>query len=47
MCFAISGYLRKNSQLGPFAYWIGLITGIFVCGLFLNQRLQKIKKLYY
>ncbi|HFZ9866601.1 TPA: MATE family efflux transporter [Streptococcus agalactiae] len=39
--------LEKNSQLGPFAYWIGLITGIFVCGLFLNQRLQKIKKLYY
>ena len=30
------------TNLGPYSYWIGLIVGIFVCGLFLDVRLRKI-----
>lgn len=32
------------TTLGPVAYWIGLTIGIFVCGMLLNIRLQKISK---
>ncbi len=32
------------TPLGPVAYWIGLTTGIFVCGLMLHIRLLKILK---
>lgn len=38
--------LDRLSDLGPYAYWIGLIIGIFVCGLILNIRLSWIQKRY-
>ncbi len=38
--------LDGTTKLGPYGYWVGLIVGIFVCGLALNQRLKKIRRRY-
>lgn len=32
-------------ELGPVSYWIGLIVGIFACGLLLQKRLKKVTEL--
>ncbi|HFU4025144.1 TPA: MATE family efflux transporter [Streptococcus suis] len=44
MTFPVAFVLETWTDLGPKAYWVGLITGIFVCGLMLNWRLQFIAK---
>ncbi|HEM5199679.1 TPA: MATE family efflux transporter [Streptococcus suis] len=40
--FPFAFFLERFFHLGPEAYWIGLISGIFVCGIALNLRLIKI-----
>ncbi|MEG3233124.1 MATE family efflux transporter [Streptococcus suis] len=42
MTFPVAFLLERFFQMGPEAYWIGLISGIFVCGIALNLRLIKI-----
>lgn len=44
MTFPVAFVLEVWTDLGPKAYWVGLITGIFVCGLMLNWRLYVIAK---
>ncbi|HEL1640059.1 MATE family efflux transporter [Streptococcus suis] len=44
MTFPVAFVLETWTNLGPKAYWVGLITGIFVCGLMLNWRLRVIAK---
>ncbi|MGU3769950.1 MATE family efflux transporter, partial [Clostridioides difficile] len=39
MTFPVAFLLERFFQMGPEAYWIGLISGIFVCGIALNLRL--------
>lgn len=36
--------LENRTNLGPYAYWIGLIAGIAVCGLLLQRRLLTIER---
>ncbi len=45
MTFPVAFFLEKCFKMGPEAYWIGLIAGIFVCGVALNLRLKKISSL--
>ncbi|HEM2810057.1 TPA: MATE family efflux transporter [Streptococcus suis] len=40
--FPFAFFLERFFHLGPEAYWIGLISGIFVCGIALRLRLKKI-----
>ena len=42
----IGFYLDATTQLGPYAYWIGLCACIFVCGALLQWRLWQIEKRY-
>ncbi|MFC3928164.1 MATE family efflux transporter [Streptococcus caprae] len=42
--FPIGMALNAWTNLGPYAYWIGLISGIIICGIFLNIRLNKMAK---
>lgn len=44
MTFPIAWLLDSLTDLGPKAYWIGLIVGIFTCGISLNLRLRYIVK---
>ncbi|MTB64595.1 MATE family efflux transporter [Streptococcus sp. zg-86] len=44
MTFPIAFLLDSRTSLGPFAYWIGLVVGIFICGICLNLRLRSIAK---
>ncbi|MBF0788107.1 MULTISPECIES: MATE family efflux transporter [unclassified Streptococcus] len=44
LTFPIAFFLDSSTSLGPFAYWIGLVVGIFVCGLSLNLRLRVVVK---
>ena len=37
-------FLDHVLQMGPEAYWIGLITGIFFSALFLSLRLRYIER---
>ncbi|MBF0777543.1 MATE family efflux transporter [Streptococcus cuniculi] len=46
LTFPIAFFLDNRTSLGPFAYWIGLIVGIFVCGICLNLRLKIVRKQY-
>lgn len=42
-----AGFVLANyTELGPYGYWIGLITGLAVCALFLALRLIRIQKKY-
>ena len=36
--------LEYTIDLGPVAYWVGLIMGIFACGILLQRRLRKLEK---
>ena len=36
------GWGLSHSSLGPFGYWIGLIIGIFICGLLMQMRLTAV-----
>lgn len=38
--------LDLTTTLGPKAYWIGLIVGLFACGVLLRLRLGIIEKRY-
>lgn len=38
--FPVAFLLEAVFALGPVSYWIGLITGIFTCGIALNLRLK-------
>lgn len=44
LTFPIAFFLDSRTSLGPFAYWIGLVVGIFACGLSLNLRLRIVEK---
>lgn len=44
LTFPIAFLLENTTQLGPRSYWIGLIVGIFVCGITLLVRLKIIEK---
>lgn len=44
VAFPIALLLEHTTQLGPFSYWIGLVMGIFVCGLLLQRRLRKLEE---
>lgn len=44
MTFPVAFLLEATTNLGPVSYWLGLISGIFVCGMLLDMRLQKIVK---
>ncbi|MGT2716425.1 MATE family efflux transporter [Streptococcus respiraculi] len=44
LTFPIAFFLDSRTTLGPFAYWIGLVVGIFICGICLNLRLRSIAK---
>ncbi|MBF0818046.1 MATE family efflux transporter [Streptococcus acidominimus] len=44
LTFPIAFFLDSRTSLGPFAYWIGLVVGIFVCGISLNLRLKIVAK---
>lgn len=44
LTFPIAFYLDGRTTLGPFAYWIGLVVGIFTCGICLNIRLRMVAK---
>ncbi|HGF1448458.1 TPA: MATE family efflux transporter [Streptococcus suis] len=42
--FPLAWFLDAWLKLGPKAFWIGLITGIFCCGISLSLRLKWIQK---
>ncbi len=42
MTFPVAFFLERFFQMGPEAYWIGLISGIFACGIALDLRLKTI-----
>lgn len=42
MTFPVAFLLENYFRIGPEAYWIGMIVGIFVCGIALNSRMKKI-----
>lgn len=44
LTFPIAFFLDSRTSLGPFSYWIGLVVGIFVCGLSLNVRLKRVRQ---
>lgn len=46
LCIPFGLILDATTSLGPFAYWIGLILGLLICGLSLAVRLMIIQKRY-
>ena len=44
LTFPIAFLLEGTTDLGPKAYWVGLIVGIFACGITLNIRMHIVEK---
>lgn len=44
MSLPLAFLLGNTTDLGPVAYWIGLIMGIVSCGLLLQLRLKKVAR---
>ncbi|HEL1556500.1 TPA: MATE family efflux transporter [Streptococcus suis] len=44
LTFPIAFLLEGTTDLGPKAYWVGLIVGIFTCGSTLNIRMHIVEK---